>query len=475
MPSEKRLTPLDASFLAVETPSAHMHVGWAATFAPPQGRRRPSFEELRDHIGARLPRAPRYRQRLKEVPWGISPPYWVDDERFALERHVVAAGSDDLDQIVAECMSQPLEKERPLWQICVAERLRDGRVGVVGKAHHSMVDGIAAVDLASLLLDPEPDPSPPAADDWRPRPEPPGVELLARATAARSWERLRFVRGAIDGLSSSAGFGELARRAHSAVRALADAVRPAPDSRTLNPPTSPRRHLGTAERRLADLKHIKRTFGATVNDVFLAACAGAARRYLEARGESPRALKAMVPVNMRVEDDGRGLGNRISFVFCDLPCGEPDPVRRLRRVQEQMAARKQAHEPTGGDALLRLVGQAAYPLHRWASRLVASPRAFNLVVSNIPGPPGEMYMAGCRLERAYPVVPLADRHALSIGMTTVGEGVCFGLYADRERLPDVDRLAGELEAELDRLLELAAPPEPRGPDVAPLGAGAGAE
>jgi diacylglycerol O-acyltransferase / wax synthase len=475
MPSEKRLSPLDASFLAIESPSAHMHVGWAATFLPPEGRQRPSFERLRAHIGVRLPRAPRYRQRLKEVPLGLSPPYWIDDEDFDLDRHVVPAGSDELDEIVEECMSEQLPKDRPLWQICVADRLRDGRIGIVGKAHHSMVDGIAAVELVSLLLDPEPDPRPPGADDWRPRPEPTGTELLVRASAGRTWERLRFARGALRALSSSRGLGSLAGLARPTVRALTDAARPAKGSASLNAPISPRRHLGTVERPLDDLKQIKGAFGTTINDVVLAVCAGAMRGHLHARGETVHPLKAMVPVDMRVERGGDDLGNQISFVFCDLPCDEPDPVKRLRRVQEQMASRKRADEPSGGGALLQLVGQAVYPLHRLASRLVASPRAFNLVISNIPGPPEQMYMCGCRLHQPYPVVPLADRHALSIGMTSVGGGAFFGLYADRDRLPDVDRLATELEAELDHLMELAERRQAREGEAGPVFAPSGSD
>jgi diacylglycerol O-acyltransferase / wax synthase len=470
MPSEKRLSPLDAAFLAVESATAHMHVGWAAVFEPPEGRPRPGFEELRAHIGARLPRAPRYRQRLKSVPLGLSPPYWVDDEAFDLARHVVPARSDELGEIVAECMSEQLPKDRPLWQICVAERLRDGRVGIVGKAHHSMVDGIAAVELASLLLDPEPDPPAPDPDGWHPRPEPTGAELLVRASAGRGWERVRFARGAMRGLSSALRPAELAGWVRPTAQALADAVRPARRSRILNSQISPRRHLGTVERSIDELKEVTAAFGVTINDVVLAACAGAVRRYLQTRGEGLKPLKAMVPANMRVAGDGDGLGNRISFVFCDLPCEEPDPVRRLRRVQEEMAVRKRAEGPRGGDALLQLVGQAAYPLHRLASSLVSSPRAFNLVVSNIPGPPAQMYMAGCRLEAAYPVVPLADEHALSIGMTSIGGGAFFGLYADQEQLPDVDRLASELDAELDLLRDLAGTREPRTGEAVSVGA-----
>ncbi|HSI81102.1 MAG TPA: wax ester/triacylglycerol synthase family O-acyltransferase, partial [Solirubrobacterales bacterium] len=423
--------------------------------APPERGRRPSFEALREHIGARLGRAPRYRQRLKPVPFGLSAPYWVDDDRFDLSRHVVPAASDAFDEAFEACMSEQLPKDRPLWQLSVAERLRDGRIGVFGKAHHSMVDGIAAVELASLLLDPEPEAPPPGRDDWRPWPEPTGAELLVRASAGRSWERLRFAAGALGTLSSPKRLAGFAGRAGSAARALADAARPARASEALNAPSSPRRHLGTVTRPLAELKLIKAAFGTTINDVLLAACAGAARRHLAARDEDPRPLKAMVPVDMRAAGDGGRPGNRLSFIFCDLPCDEADTVRRLRAVHAQTASRKRAEQPGGADALLDLLSQAAYPIHRAAARLVASPRAFNLVVSNIPGPPEPMYMRGCLLEEAYPVVPLAEGHAVSIGMATVGGRAFFGLYADRETLPDVDRLAAALEAELDAMLDHA--------------------
>ena len=152
-----RLTALDVSFLTAETPNAHMHVGWTAIFDPPQDGPRPTFEQLRDHIGSRLHRAPRYRQRLAGVPLGFHDPVWADDERFDLSRHVLRARSHDIDQVVESAMSAPLERSRPLWEVWIADQLDDGRIGIVGKAHHCMVDGLAAVELASLLLDPTPD------------------------------------------------------------------------------------------------------------------------------------------------------------------------------------------------------------------------------------------------------------------------------------------------------------------------------
>src|SRR5437763_13359193 len=154
----RRLSPLDASFLAVESDTAPMHVGWAAVFSPSSDGPRPTFEQLRDHIAARLDRAPRYRQRLAFVPFGVHDPVWVDDDCFDIDEHVLKEPASSIDDLAAVAMSSPLERSRPLWEVWISPRLQDGRVGVVGKVHHAMVDGLAAVELAALLLDPEPNP-----------------------------------------------------------------------------------------------------------------------------------------------------------------------------------------------------------------------------------------------------------------------------------------------------------------------------
>src|SRR5215204_7247995 len=193
----ERLSALDASFLDVETPTAHMHVGWAATFAVPDDGA-PTFDELRDHIAGRLGRAPRYRQKLVSVPLGVHEPEWTDDVEFDPCRHIRCATGSDLGQIVSDVMSVPLDRDRPLWEIWIAPRLDDGHVGMVGKAHHCMVDGLAAVELAMMLLDPEPYPDSLEADGltWRPEPAPGALERLAGGTADRAREQI----GALFGL-----------------------------------------------------------------------------------------------------------------------------------------------------------------------------------------------------------------------------------------------------------------------------------
>jgi WS/DGAT/MGAT family acyltransferase len=259
------------------------------------------------------------------------------------------------------------------------------------------------------------------------------------ARVARSPQRLR----------SAAG------QAVRAAAALASSLRPTVPDSVLNQPTSPLRHLALLDRQLDDLRMVRRHFQTTLNDVVLAACAGGMRRFLERRGHPPHRLKTMVPVNLRGSGDGLEVANRISFIFVDLPCDEADPVARLYDVHRATSQRKRAGQPQGADTVLKAVSLAPRPVQQVTSRLVASDRAFNLTISNIPGPSEPLYMLGCRLEQAYPVVPLADHHALSIGMHTTGGGAFFGLYADRKALPDADRLARDIDEAIDELVELA--------------------
>jgi WS/DGAT/MGAT family acyltransferase len=452
MTSSSRLSALDASFLAVETPTAHMHVGWAATLSAPAHGELPSFPQLRDHIERRLARAPRYRQKLARVPFGLHAPEWVDDPAFSVDRHVYRAPGP-LDDLADEVMSMPLRRDRPLWEMWICEDRERRQIGLVGKAHHCMVDGIAAVELACLLLDATPEPPVCSDEDWQAAREPGAERLLARGVRDLVGAQLGLLRAPLRALTAPA---QTARQAVSGAvqvtRALSHSVCAAPAS-ALNTELSPLRHLVRTQHPLEDLKAVKRAFDTTVNDVMLAAVAGALRAYLIRRGEQPVALKVMVPVNVR--SSGDVLGNHISFVFAQLPCDEPDPLVRLRSVHDTMSRRKRDGEPDGADLALKAAALTLPAVQRTLSRFIASPRSFNLVVSNIPGPAEPMYMLGCPLQTTYPVVPLADRHALSVGMTTVRDLACFGIYADRETLPQADGLARDIDEAIAELLALA--------------------
>jgi diacylglycerol O-acyltransferase len=449
----ERLSALDASFLAVESPSAPMHVGWVSAFDPPEGAPRPTFTELFEHIAGRLERAPRYRQRLAGVPFGLHEPVWVDDRGFDPADHVLRADGADLDALVDRIFSSPLERDRPLWQMWIADALPDGRLALIGKMHHCMVDGTAVVELGRLLLDADPDAARRNGEEgaaWSPAPAPSPGERLARAV----------VDGAADGAALALAPVRLAGSPSrlralpgAAARTLAHTVLPPAPSSPLNRPGTARRHHVRVTRSLDDLRTVRRRFRVTPNDVVLAACAGALRRFAERRGERPQPLKVMVPADVRSSVDAAASGNRISFLFIELPCDEPDPVLRLQAVNRATAQRRRDGEADNVDAAFRTLALTPRPVRRVLAHAFAHPRLFNLTISSVPGPAVPRYLRGCRLREVHSAVPLAGRHALSIGVVMVAGRACFGIYADAVTLPDADALRSDLDGAIDELLE----------------------
>ena len=386
------------------------------------------------------------------MPLGLARPVWVDDERFDITRHVRQADTGALAELAGSVLSTPLGRERPLWELWIADRLTTAASASSCKAHHCMVDGVAAVELATVLLDLEPERPPDPPDHWEADPAPGGARRLLDGFVDTTRGQLALA-GSAAGLVGSPR--RLASGARRASEALFNSLVPASPLEVLNGPISPYRVLATLARPMDELRAIKRDLDCTVNDVVLAASCGAVRRHLERHGEQPARIKAMVPVNVRDEGGADELGNRISFIFLELPCEEPGARQRLRQISRATTRAKASGEPAGATTVLDLAGAAPSMLQRAASRLVASPRTFNVVVSNIPGPQLPAWMLGCRLREAYPIVPLADRHALSIGFTSVDGGAFFGIYADRDAGPDAKLLASDIGDELDELRELA--------------------
>ena len=449
----ERLSPLDASFLDVEGPSAHMHVGWAAEFLPPAERPRPTYSELRSHIESRLGRAPRYRQRLEHVPLALDDPVWVDDPAFDADRHIRPALREDLDSLARDVFSQPLTRERSPWELWIADELSGRRLGIVGKVHHCMVDGLAAWDLASLLLDPTPETPPQERDHWRPRRAPSALELVASGIRARAAAGLGLAARAVRTSRSPSRFVGASTAALRRSRALARAALPPARSTPVNRPLTPERRLIRVRRSIADLEAIKARHRVSLNDVLLAICAGAMRELMLSRGEEPYALKTMIPASVRRSDQTSELGNEVSAVFVELPCDEPHPAWRLRRVHRVMSSRKQEGDHHAVAEALDALAYVPRPIRQVGAKLAAaSPSIFNLTISNIPGPSMPLYMCGCPLEAAYPVVPIPQRHGISIGMTTIEEHACFGVYVDPVVVPDAGGLDEGLHRAIDELL-----------------------
>ena len=447
-----RLTPLDSSFLRVEGPNAHMHVAWAGLLDPHPGRPRPTVGALRAKVAARLRHLPRFRQRLAFPPLGFGEPFWVDDTDFDVASQVTALSEGHapvsrrrFQAMTDAVLSEPLDRARPLWHIYLVPRLEDGRIGVVCKLHHAMVDGKSAVEVALLLFDDSADAEEETPDDWTPTKAPTGARLAIDSLVGDATESLRTVRDValMAGPPGGSGLAGTLRRAALAVDR--DLLRLAPPSH-LNVPISPDRTLVTYNARMSDIACARGETGATVNDVCLAAVAGALRRLALLRGEPARPLKVMVPVSVREPDQRQALGNRISFAFVDLPVHLRSTHARLEHVQAATSEFKRSGRAAGTDAVLSMLGALPSVLKDRAARVAASPRMYNLTVSNIPGPPSPVYMLGAELCEAYPVVPLADGHSLSIGMFSYLDRVFFGVYADPTALPEAQTLPKALEA-----------------------------
>jgi WS/DGAT/MGAT family acyltransferase len=449
--SAARLSALDASFLAVERPEAPMHIGFVALFDAPADGVPPSYDELFAHLAARFERAPRYRQRLADVPLGLHDPVWVDDAAFDIAAHLPPAEAAGLDALVDATLSTPLRRDRPLWEMSIAPRLPDGGFALIGKMHHCMVDGAAVVELGNLILDADP-------DGWRDDgagagvrsalPIPSAPALVARAALDRAGDVAAI---ALAPARLAASPRRLARMP-GAARTLAHTLLPPAPRSPLNQPGSARRHHIRATRPLEEIRAVRRRFGVTPNDVLIAACAGALRRYALRRGERPRTLKAMIPADVRSVADDAATGNRISFVFVELPCDEPDAVARLDAVNRATAQRARDGEADDLDAAFRAIARTPPVLQRALAQAFAHPRLWNLTISSVPGPAVPRYLRGCRLRAVHSAIPLTGRHALSIGVVTVAGSACFGLTVDADALPDADGLAADLDAAIDELV-----------------------
>jgi WS/DGAT/MGAT family acyltransferase len=436
-----------------------MHVGAVLLFDGEVTR-----ETVVGRIRDRLHLIPRYAMRLDEAPLGLANPVWVDDKGFEMERHVRRAalpspgGDAELCELVGEVMSQRLDRSRPLWQMLVVEGLARGRTALIVKMHHALVDGIAAVDVGTVILDPTPEPLD------LPPPEPKEAEEPRRAARVEALARLASAQLAVP--------REMARRAASRAMALDPRaaarqmmstaevitelarVRPSAPETKLNVEIGPERRFALARARLDEIKAVRRVAGATVNDVLLAAVSLMLSEYL---GEQlPERAVALVPVSVRTESERGELGNRISTVFVDLPL-RGQPLERVREVSAEMDKIKESAQVRAGALLVGATGLAPPIVSSLAVRAMSGPRLFNLVVSNVPGPQQTFYLDGVPLREVFPAAPLNPRNqALTIGIVSYDGGVRFGLLADHDALPDVAEAAAGLERAIRELVTVAA-------------------
>lgn len=463
------LSYLDASFLALETKTSHMHVTGVAIFEAAPIREADGgidIDLIKSHIQSKLQYIPRYRQRLEWVPYDRRP-VWVDDDGFDFDYHVrhtslPRPGTDDqLRDLAGRIVSSKLDRARPLWELWVVEGLSEDRWAVIAKIHHCMIDGLSGVDLTTILLNVVPSSEIEPAPEWTPRPAPTPTQLAVAETA-------RFTRRMIDGLSNVSDMIREGRvitdkaidKSAAALSSLRSGWLTAASRTPLNPDLGPNRRFNWTDMDLSEVKSVKDALGGSVNDVVLAVTAGAVRRFLiEERDFDPTDVefRAMNPVSTRGPGNQGQMGNQVAMWLVDLPIGEPDPMNRYEAIKAATANLKETNQALGAATLVDLSSGTPITLLSLASR-VAGPRIrpFNMTVTNIPGPQFPMYLLQSQMLANYPMVPLWAQHGIGVALFSYNGKLSWGVQADYDAVPDSDAFIEKIHDAFEELRSQAA-------------------
>ncbi|MBV9486587.1 MAG: wax ester/triacylglycerol synthase family O-acyltransferase [Frankiaceae bacterium] len=463
----QRLGGLDSAFLIFENSTMHMHVGGLMLVDPSTADKPYSFEDYRAYIEKRLPRVPGFRRKLATVPLNLARPMWVEDPDFDLDFHlhrttVSSPGGDkETADVCADILSRPMDRAHPLWEMWIVEGRADGLIGVVSKVHHSTIDGVTGANMMAELFDLEPNPpeKEPVLDNWEPERKPSDVELVGRALLEKVKQPVsiaRLVPGTV------ASIGKILNR--RVVQGEAGMPAPMRAPRTsFNATITAHRTVAYTHVTLADVKTIKNAFGVKVNDVVMAICSGALRKYLEDRDELPdRSLISAIPVS--VHDSGEEIEGttKVSIMFSSLATDVDDPGERLRAIAETNDGAKQDHEFVGASMLQDWAEHAAPNTFSLAARMYSSlrladrhPVVHNLVISNVPGPPIPLYFNGAKLKILHPLGPVMDGAGLNITVLSNMDTIGFGFIACKELVPDLWDLADAIPGAIAELVTAA--------------------
>lgn len=471
----EELSALDAFFLYAEREEAPLHIGAVYLFAgEPEIPGARGAQGIARTLEERLHLVPRYRQRVRFRPFNLGHPVWVDDPQFDLAYHVRRAAlpspGDEaaLRDYAARVFARRLDVRKPLWELYIVEGLADGRVAVIHKVHHAMVDGISSVDIGTLLFDLQPEPSPPPrARRWRPRPAPGALDLardvlddLRGLVPGNPFELPARLPGLVRGVAEEAMASPWAGAASLAL----SLIRPGPRL-SFNHLIGPNRRIHHLAVPLTPVKAVKDALGGTVNDVLLAIVGEGMHSWMLEREERmPDGLRVFCPVSVRDETQRYQLGNLVSGMIVELPLGAMPPMTRLARISAAMGDLKRSRQAVAAHSLTSLAGWAPATLHSLGSRLASQPRlglqsAVQMVVTNVPGPQVPLYTGGARMLDVWPLIPVYHTLGLSMALVSYDGTVHVGLTADRDLVPDLDRLARHLKAAADAYQAL--PPRPR--------------
>lgn len=459
----ERMSPTDAAFLTVEDQRTPMHVGAIMIFHTPRAGF--DYERLIRLIEQRVSLVPRYRQKVVNIPGGISAPRWVDDEDFDVSFHVRRSAlpkpGDEaaLTELVGRLMSRRLDRDRPLWEIYLVEGLADNKFALITKSHCAMVDSETGMEIGEVLLDRSRIPRAEVEPEWTPHREPSPLQLLCEVAREAVTSPLTI----IDNTRTTLGvLKQTGQRVRDAGRVLGVATRWVVDPATaspLNVPVGAQRRIALTEHALDDLRQIKNVGDCSVNDVVLTVITGALRSWIASRGgtlKRDRVLRALVPVSVRqIEDDAEfGSTHRVMSMTVDLPVGEETALVRLGRIAFATSAHTRSRSAVPARAMTSLGWFAPSTLHSLGARVSRdlTDRGANLVITNAPGPQQPVYAAGAQLTEVYPLLPLSHKQALAIGVTSYDGRVYFGLNADRDSIGDLEVLASMIDESVAELL-----------------------
>ncbi len=456
-----RLTPLADAFLEAEDvdPGASLAIGSLAIFEGPA----PDFEEFVETISGRLPLIPRYRQKLRPVPFGLAPPAWVDAPDFDIRDHLHAitvpspAGKAEVAELMNQLMSTRMDRSRPLWDYWFWEGLPEGRWALLSKVHHSLVDGVSGTDLYQLLLDPTPVRRPGVPDAWAPAPPEPTVRYTAEAFRELVASPLHVTGALAHAARTPRRVVRTTARTATGLLTLSSALLPVHTSSLSGPLAGGRRYTWTTVP-IEDVLAVRRAYDATVNDVALAAVTGGFRQLLLARGEptDKRTLRALVPVSTRKKGEESIPDNRVSLMLPFLPVEVEDPVERLVTIRRRIQGLRGHHEPEAGEGITTAAEYGPFPTVSWGLRLGwrMPQHQITTVTTNVPGPRTPLYGMGRELLEILPYVPIAARVRIGVVMYSYRGTLTFGLTGDHDTTPDLEILASGIATTLEELVEL---------------------
>lgn len=462
----QRLAGKDALFLWAETPTTHMQVAFVGIFDPSTmagGDDLDPAEVYQRFVGLladRLHLVPKFRQRVVRVPLDLDNPWLVDDPHFDLDYHVrrialpSPGGRAELEEFVGRFVGRPLDQRRPLWELCIVEGLEGGRWAYVAKVHHVLVDGVGGNDMLINLLDLEPEPREvePPEEPWEPEELPGGIGLLRRAVTGTARKPLRFVETTRRTVSTTYG---LVRWQLDSSESSMHVLGP---RSLLNGPIGPHRQVGLGQWDLETIKAVKREVGCTVNDVVLAVLGRGLRRFVEDHGDAlGRSLVASVPISVRPEGDD-AFDNQISGMTVPLHDDVDDAREQLRLIREGTSGAKDRMGAVAATVLTdwseNTVPGLATQAFRFYTRMGLArrhPPIANVTVSNVPGPPVPLYLAGSRMEAMFPLGPVVHNQRLNLTVVSYLDQMYVGAIADREHVPDVGILVDHIREEVAAL------------------------